>query len=379
MKRICGVSLIAVGLLTWHAALAANPNYVNEVKKLKAAGLNEDTIVAFVKSKNYNFELTADDAIALKNEGFPAPVLTAMLESGKDAAPVAASVAPPAQTTAPLTAVTAAPAVTAPAGPSVGSVVQVQTPVLGPEAAYFYQELSPYGRWILTEDNQWYWQPSEASRNPDWRPYWDRGHWVYTDNGWYWASDYAWGWAAFHYGRWQLHPHHGWLWFPDRVWAPAWVLWRAGGDYCGWAPLPPGAAFDHASSRFSFRGRVVDAGFDFGLDWLHFSFSYVKEMGEQPRAHFRKEVEVRSIIKQTTVINNYTVIRTGDGKRAGEHSGNPGIDPKRVELAKGRPVEPMRVQDLRSPAPGKNRENLNRRSGTLEVFRPKLGEPAHHR
>ena len=69
------------------------------------------------------------------------------------------------------------------------------------------------------------------------------GHWVYTDEwGWYWVSDDDeddWGWVTYHYGRWAFDRRLGWFWVPGDEWAPAWVDWRYGGDYVGWAPLPP--------------------------------------------------------------------------------------------------------------------------------------------
>jgi hypothetical protein len=67
--------------------------------------------------------------------------------------------------------------------------------------------------------------------------------WVYTDEwGWYWVSDDVeanWGWVVYHYGRWAFEPGIGWFWVPGDEWAPAWVNWRYGDEYVGWAPLPP--------------------------------------------------------------------------------------------------------------------------------------------
>jgi len=76
----------------------------------------------------------------------------------------------------------------------------------------------------------------------DFRPYGPGGHWVYTDYGWSFESDWSWGWAPFHYGQWYLEPVYGWVWVPGTVWAPAWVTWRYGGGYVGWAPMPPAGA-----------------------------------------------------------------------------------------------------------------------------------------
>src|SRR5829696_879022 len=70
-----------------------------------------------------------------------------------------------------------------------------------------------------------------------------------NDYGWMWASDYDWGWATFHYGRWVYDNFYGWLWMPGYEWSPAWVEWRSGGDYYGWAPLGPDFSFN---SDYSF-------------------------------------------------------------------------------------------------------------------------------
>lgn len=103
------------------------------------------------------------------------------------------------------------------------------------EASLFWDALSPYGDWLWVDPWGWVWTPWDVG--PGWRPYTD-GHWVWTHLGWTWVSEQPWGWAPFHYGRWTDHPS-GWIWIPDTVWAPAWVAWRAGQGWIGWAPLPP--------------------------------------------------------------------------------------------------------------------------------------------
>jgi len=101
----------------------------------------------------------------------------------------------------------------------------------------FYNDLSPYGQWIDDPQYGYVWRPDVDN---DFRPYYSRGHWVMTDYGNTWVSDYRWGWAAFHYGRWTYDNYYGWVWIPGSQWAPAWVSWRNGGGYYGWAPLGPG-------------------------------------------------------------------------------------------------------------------------------------------
>jgi hypothetical protein len=100
----------------------------------------------------------------------------------------------------------------------------------------FYDELSPYGRWIDYPEYGYVWKPNV---DQGFRPYATNGHWVYSDAGWTWVSDFSWGWAAFHYGRWFHDDNYGWMWLPGHQWAPAWVTWGQSGNYYGWAPVPP--------------------------------------------------------------------------------------------------------------------------------------------
>lgn len=102
----------------------------------------------------------------------------------------------------------------------------------------FYDELSPYGTWMNDPQYGRVWRPDVDQ--DDFRPYYSNGRWAMTEYGNTWVSDYDWGWAPFHYGRWVMNSYNQWLWIPDTVWGPAWVSWRSGGGYYGWAPLGPG-------------------------------------------------------------------------------------------------------------------------------------------
>jgi hypothetical protein len=104
-------------------------------------------------------------------------------------------------------------------------------------AAYFHDRLARSGEWIDTDEYGPCWYPTEVG--PDWRPYTD-GRWVYTiGNGWLWIGAEKWGWATDHYGQWVFLDSHGWVWVPGKQWSPAWVVWREGEGYIGWAPMPP--------------------------------------------------------------------------------------------------------------------------------------------
>jgi hypothetical protein len=100
--------------------------------------------------------------------------------------------------------------------------------------------LSPHGEWVLIAPYGRVWRPHRHVVGIDFMPYVTGGEWVYTDYGWIFETRWDWGWVPFHYGRWfYAGGGQGWVWVPDTVWGPAWVEWRAGGGYVGWAPLPP--------------------------------------------------------------------------------------------------------------------------------------------
>lgn len=105
--------------------------------------------------------------------------------------------------------------------------------------ATFKAALAPFGEWVALSPYGEVWRP--AGVPSDWRPYFD-GWWTWTEDGWFWVSDEPWAWATYHYGRWLYDPTLGWVWEPGYDWAPAWVAWRFGDGYVGWAPLYPGAA-----------------------------------------------------------------------------------------------------------------------------------------
>ncbi|WP_437745527.1 DUF6600 domain-containing protein [Sorangium sp. So ce1504] len=105
----------------------------------------------------------------------------------------------------------------------------------------FYRPLAPYGTWVDDPSYGRVWVPSWSEVGLNFAPYQTDGHWALTDDGeWLWVSDYAWGHIPFHYGRWIRTTGHGWAWIPGRAYAPAWVVWRVGGDgYVGWSAMPP--------------------------------------------------------------------------------------------------------------------------------------------
>lgn len=114
---------------------------------------------------------------------------------------------------------------------------------MAPQYRFFYDALSDYGDWVLIEPYGYLFRPDVNF--VAWRPYVD-GFWAPTDvYGWVWVSSEPFGWATYHYGQWAYDRFQGWLWQPGLEWAPAWVDWRAGDNYVGWAPrMPSGIAYD---------------------------------------------------------------------------------------------------------------------------------------
>ena len=88
---------------------------------------------------------------------------------------------------------------------------------------------------------------------------------------------------------------------PGKQWAPAWVSWRKGHDYAGWAPLPPEAQFDR---RIGIRNRA-DNYYDIGPG--QYAFVPTNEFGRQlpPSEIVPRERNV-TIINQTTNFTNIT-------------------------------------------------------------------------
>ena len=112
----------------------------------------------------------------------------------------------------------------------------------------FYDELAPHGRWLLHPKYGDVWAPNVQG---EFTPYLTNGYWTVTQYGNTWVSNYDWGWATFHYGRWYFDEFEGWVWIPDTEWAPAWVVWRNGGGYYGWAAMSPGLNFSVSFNIFN--------------------------------------------------------------------------------------------------------------------------------
>jgi uncharacterized protein DUF6600 len=305
-----------------------------EVIRLVQAGVSEEVILAYVSNSTNVFQLSSAEILYLNDLGVSSNIITAMMRMGgapTNAPPAVIAQkspdmnvlpAPPPQLAAPVApTMIEAP----PPAPEAASYVTTTTPyypVPEPQpVTYFYDSLAPYGSWVEIAGYGWCWQPTVAVVDYSWRPYCDRGHWIYSNCGWYWLSDYSWGWAPFHYGRWHHHPHAGWVWAPGATWGPAWVSWRYTSGYCGWAPLPPEAHYV-AGFGFSYYGSRVGVSFDFGLHPEHYAFVPTHSfLDHHLSRHTVSSTHVKTVYRDSSVMNNYivgnnnTIINEGVGTR----------------------------------------------------------------
>jgi hypothetical protein len=194
--------LLAVGSISQAQTPPSRAVVFSEVVKLSQAHQSDDVILGYLRNSGASFSLSADEIIYLNNQGVSQKVIGALQsQSGAPAIPNAPTVPPPATIPPPPGA--GAPGPTGPA-----------------DFNTFHDQLAPDGTWVDVPGYGPCWRPNVLVANPDWRPYYDGGHWVYTDDGWFWQSDYAWGNVAFHYGRWSMNPHYGWVWAPAYNWGP---------------------------------------------------------------------------------------------------------------------------------------------------------------
>lgn len=154
----------------------------------------------------------------------------------------------------------------------------------------FYNELSPYGDWVIDPTYGNIWIPWAE---PGFHPYVSNGYWTMTNFGNTWVSNYPWGWAPFHYGRWFWSDFYGWAWVPGYEWGPAWVSWRSGGGFYGWAPLAPGL---HISVNVNLPRNY----------WVFIPQRRFRH--RHMHRYFAPQHQVVNIYNRTTVINNTYIV-----------------------------------------------------------------------
>ena len=202
----------------------------------------------------------------------------------------------------------------------------------------YRDDLSPYGRWVNHPRYGRCWVPYNTPGG--WQPY-TVGHWAYTSDGnCAWVAEgeeVQWGGIVYHYGQWAFTPDAGWVWVPGTVWAPAWVAWRDGGGYCGWAPLPP-----ECGGREEISYREVDT-YCPPERYVYCDERQINQ-GRVDRHIVRNNV---TIVNQTTNITNITVVNN--------RVVNDGVPVRRIEQRTGTQVERVAVVDVASATEARDR------------------------
>lgn len=392
-----------------------------DVVKLVQAHISDDVIVNYINGSNIAYQPTANELIYLNDLGVSEAVVNAIVQhsakpevqtatapvsqtatADQNAVPTATATATP--TGAYATASVSTTAATATAEPAVATAYappqtvaaapasettyaqpapEAQVATAAPVAAAapvvvatpppvtvvdFQTGLAPYGTWINVEGYGMCWQPTVVVASPDWQPYCNGGHWVYTDAGWYWQSDYSWGWAPFHYGRWYHHPHHGWVWTPDTVWGPAWVCWRHHDAYCGWAPLPPTATFE-VGIGWSYHHNHVGVDFDFGLGVDCFTFVSFGHFQDHRIDHFRVPHHDMAPIFRASRMRN-------EGRFERGCFINEGPGRSRIVAVTHHNIEPVHINHQVGPGPGGIGRDHVAGGHSLTVYHP---QPAGNR
>ncbi|UJP63261.1 DUF6600 domain-containing protein [Mongoliitalea daihaiensis] len=224
----------------------------------------------------------------------------------------------------------------------IGYLVPQQTSAspFGVNFQVFYNELSPFGDWVMDPTHGYIWVPYVDAH---FHPYATHGRWVMTSFGNTWVSDFAWGWAPFHYGRWFWSNFYGWAWVPGYEWGPAWVSWRSGGGFYGWAPLGPG----------------LHVNVSFGIPNNHWVFIPQRRFRHRHFArYYVSHHRVTNVFHQTTIINNTTIVNnntfyTGPSRRE-------------IERVTNSRVQVYNVQESNRPGRAVVRSNA------VEIYRPQI-------
>jgi hypothetical protein len=218
----------------------------------------------------------------------------------------------------------------------------------------FQSDLAPYGTWVTTPTYGWVWVPRSTA--PDWRPY-TCGHWVFVDDcGWTWVSDEPWGGVAYHYGRWYFDVSLGWAWVPGTVWGPNWVVWRHGGGFVGWAPLPPHVEIGFVCAHPAWVDFHVGATTWVFVEQRHFCEPTL-------RSHVVVAARNPTLVRSARNVTDVKVVRG--------HTFDRSLDVRDVARFGSKPVP--RAQIERKP----ERSTLIERSGSKETRHVIAAPPQH--
>jgi hypothetical protein len=216
---------------------------------------------------------------------------------------------------------------------------------------YFHDRLGDQGRWLYSPIWGDVWQPRRRLVGYDFQPY-TNGYWEYTDEyGWYWVSEDSFDDVVYHYGRWVYDPDLTWVWIPGYTWSPGWVVWREGGGYSGWMPMPPDEAFI-SGTGLSLGMNFGSVGFNFyGYDRWYGNrvdpgrFWVVVDNRNLANRDYRRYVvprdRARVIINNTRNVTKFEVVNNRVVNRS--------IDVNVIERASGRRIAPVPAREVIKP------------------------------
>jgi hypothetical protein len=211
-----------------------------------------------------------------------------------------------------------------------------------------YEDLAPYGSWVNVASYGSVWCPDVSSA---WEPY-TVGYWVYTDDGWFWVSEDPWGSLPYHYGRWAFDTDYGWVWVPGDAWAPAWVAWRYGAGWVGWAPLPPDVSWQP-------QVGLDLAGYDLDSHIDRWYFTKAQDFGtSRVRVHVLPADSKQPIVKRTRDVTKY---------EPGPRPVEVGMRPDLIQRIGDTKIERYQIVDSSRPGP---KNGVTIRGKQAEVYRP---------
>jgi len=320
------------------------------------SGVDEAVLETYIATSPQQYDLSADDIITLKDLGVSSKVIREALVHGRimDTAEAHQTVREATHDSAAIMQQLTTYSSNAPPADSLNT-------------SLFYESLNPYGNWIEV-NGTWCWQPNAEVVNSDWAPYSNRGHWEYSDWGWCWVSDYSWGWAPFHYGRWLRHREYGWCWVPDTQWGPAWVSWRSGSDYSGWAPLPPGARYVDGQGFYD-GSTLAGDDYEFGLTPDDYCFVPNNHFCDaRPANYIVPAVRTAQVYRSTSAVKNSYSASQG-------HILNRGLPVDFVSAATGKKITVVTVNGA-VVAPGQPILRSIVNGGRLTIYKPAVSEKA---
>ena len=150
---------------------------------------------------------------------------------------------------------------------------------------------------------------------------------------------------------------------PGYTWAPAWVSWRYGDGYCGWAPLPPDSfvGVDYYGDGFALGlgfhiGGDCDGFYGIGAGW--YSFLPVSCLGYRNyHGYYRHRSENYALINHTTNVTNLNITRSGagtTGARGFTHVTTGGPMLAQVNAVSQMPVQRVKPRPHQSTGWGRN-------------------------